>query len=62
MDVRHNYSHLDDYQGRRVFTANLIDFRLYYKFSMRAMLKLILQFEDIDKTIAVGIAIHGKIR
>jgi len=49
VDVRHNYSHLDDYQGRRVFTANLIDFRLYYKFSMRAMLKLILQFEDIDR-------------
>ncbi len=49
MDVRHNYSHLDDYQGRRVFIANLIDFRLYYKFSMRAMLKLILQFEDIDR-------------
>lgn len=49
VDVRHNYSHLDDYQGRRVFTANLVDFRLYYKFSMRAMLKLILQFEDIDR-------------
>lgn len=49
LDVRHNYSHLDDYQGRRVFTANLVDFRLYYKFSMRAMLKLILQFEDIDR-------------
>lgn len=49
LDVRHNYSHLDDYQGRRVFTANLVDFRLYYKFSMRAMLKLILQFENIDR-------------
>jgi len=49
LDVRHNYSHLDDYQGRRVFTANLVDFRLYYKLSMRAMLKLILQFEDIDR-------------
>ncbi|WP_409425865.1 DUF5916 domain-containing protein [Pseudoalteromonas sp. RW-H-Ap-1] len=49
LDVRHNYSHLDDYQGRRVFTANLVDFRLYYKFSMRSMLKLILQFEDIDR-------------
>ena len=49
MDLKHNYSQLDAPDGERIFTANLIDFRLYYKFSMRSMLKLILQFEDIDR-------------
>jgi hypothetical protein len=49
VDLKHSYSQLDNQQGERVFTANLIDFRLYYKFSMRSMLKLILQFEDIDR-------------
>jgi hypothetical protein len=49
VDATHNYSVLDNPQGERVYTANLLDFRLYYKFSMRAMLKLILQFEDIDR-------------
>ncbi|BED91178.1 hypothetical protein PspMM1_36460 [Pseudoalteromonas sp. MM1] len=49
VDATHNYSILDNPQGERVYTANLLDFRLYYKFSMRAMLKLILQFEDIDR-------------
>ncbi|MBE0361660.1 hypothetical protein PALI_b0663 [Pseudoalteromonas aliena SW19] len=49
LDVKHKYSQLDNPQNERVFTANLIDFRLYYKFNMRSMLKLILQFEDIDK-------------
>ncbi|MDO6465321.1 carbohydrate binding family 9 domain-containing protein [Pseudoalteromonas carrageenovora] len=49
VDVKHNYSVLDNPQGERVYTANLLDFRLYYKFSMRSMLKLILQFEDIDR-------------
>ncbi|MEI8618767.1 hypothetical protein P4S63_21360 [Pseudoalteromonas sp. B193] len=48
LDVKHNYSQLDNPQGR-VFTANLVDFRLHYKFSMRSILKLILQFEDIDR-------------
>ena len=49
VDATHNYSVLDNPQGERVYTANLLDFRLYYKLSMRAMLKLILQFEDIDR-------------
>ncbi|MBQ4859600.1 carbohydrate binding family 9 domain-containing protein [Pseudoalteromonas sp. MMG007] len=49
VDVKHNYSVLDSPEGERVYTANLLDFRLYYKFSMRSMLKLILQFEDIDR-------------
>ena len=49
LDVKHNYSQLDNPQGERVFTANLVDFRLHYKFSMRSILKLILQFEDIDR-------------
>ncbi|MBB1299581.1 carbohydrate binding family 9 domain-containing protein [Pseudoalteromonas sp. SR41-7] len=49
LDVKHNYSQLDNPQGERVFTANLVDFRLNYKFSMRSILKLILQFEDIDR-------------
>ncbi|ASM52206.1 hypothetical protein PESP_b0680 [Pseudoalteromonas espejiana DSM 9414] len=49
VDATHNYSVLDNPQGERVYTANLLDFRLYYKFSMRSMLKLILQFEDIDR-------------
>ncbi|WP_372760536.1 DUF5916 domain-containing protein [Pseudoalteromonas sp.] len=52
VDVTHNYSQLDNPQGERVFTANLVDFRLYYKFNMRSMLKLILQFEDIDRNEA----------
>ena len=49
VDIKHSYSQLDNLQGERVFTANLIDFRLYYKFNMRSMLKLIWQFEDIDR-------------
>jgi hypothetical protein len=49
VDIKHSYSQLDNPQGERVFTANLIDFRLYYKFNMRSMLKLIWQFEDIDR-------------
>ncbi|MCP4058456.1 MAG: carbohydrate binding family 9 domain-containing protein [Pseudoalteromonas sp.] len=49
VDATHNYSVLDNPEGERVYTANLLDFRLYYKLSMRAMLKLILQFEDIDR-------------
>lgn len=52
VDVSHKYSSLDNEHGEQIFSANLIDFRLYYKFSMRAMLKLILQFEDIDRNEA----------
>ncbi|MDP4984262.1 carbohydrate binding family 9 domain-containing protein [Pseudoalteromonas tunicata] len=41
-----NYLELD---GERLFTANVTDLRLYYKFNMQSMLKLILQYENIDK-------------
>ncbi len=44
----HSYNRLDA-EGERVFTANLTDFRVNYKFDMRSMVKLILQFEDVDR-------------
>ncbi|MFK3871759.1 carbohydrate binding family 9 domain-containing protein [Pseudoalteromonas rhizosphaerae] len=49
LQLEHSYSRLDNPQGENVFTANLTDLRIYYKFNMRSMLKLILQFEDIDR-------------
>lgn len=49
VDIRHSYSKLDNPRDDRVYTANLVDFRLHYKFNMRSMLKLILQVEDIDR-------------
>lgn len=49
VQVEHSYNRLDNPQGENVFTANLTDLRVYYKFNMRSMLKLILQFEDIDR-------------
>ncbi|MBE0457524.1 carbohydrate binding family 9 domain-containing protein [Pseudoalteromonas sp. KG3] len=49
VQLEHSYSRLDNPQGDNVFTANLTDLRVYYKFNMRSMLKLILQFEDIDR-------------
>ncbi|WP_404343859.1 DUF5916 domain-containing protein [Pseudoalteromonas mariniglutinosa] len=49
LQLEHSYSRLDNEQGQRVFTANLTDLRVYYKFNMRSMLKLVLQFEDIDR-------------
>lgn len=49
LQLEHSYSRLNNEQGQRIFTANLTDLRLYYKFNMRSMLKLVLQFEDIDR-------------
>ncbi|WP_394189840.1 DUF5916 domain-containing protein [Pseudoalteromonas atlantica] len=49
LQVEHSYNRLDNPQGENVFTANLTDLRVYYKFNMRSMVKLILQFEDIDR-------------
>ncbi|MCQ8878436.1 carbohydrate binding family 9 domain-containing protein [Pseudoalteromonas shioyasakiensis] len=49
VQLEHSYSRLNNPQGDNVFTANLTDLRIYYKFNMRSMLKLILQFEDIDR-------------
>ena len=49
VDIKHNYSQLENAGRERVFSANTLDFRLYYKFDMQSMLKLILQLEDIDR-------------
>ena len=49
MQLEHSYSYLDNEQNERVYTANLTDLRVYYKFNMRSMLKLVLQFEDVDR-------------
>ena len=46
--LSHQYSQLET-DNQRVFTANVTDLRAYYKFNMRSMLKLIVQFEDIDR-------------
>ncbi|MFY8328008.1 DUF5916 domain-containing protein [Pseudoalteromonas sp. ZZD1] len=49
VQLEHSFSRLNNPQGDNVFTANLTDLRIYYKFNMRSMVKLILQFEDIDR-------------
>ncbi len=49
VQLEHSYSYLDNEQNERVYTANLTDLRVYYKFNMRSMLKLVLQFKDIDR-------------
>lgn len=49
VQLEHSYSYLDNEQNERVYTVNLTDLRVYYKFNMRSMLKLVLQFKDIDR-------------
>ncbi|NMP30014.1 carbohydrate binding family 9 domain-containing protein [Thalassotalea sp. M1531] len=48
LDVSYNFMELDVDQGR-LFTANQVDFRLNYQFNMRSLLKLVIQYTDIDR-------------
>ncbi|WP_157601464.1 carbohydrate binding family 9 domain-containing protein [Pseudoalteromonas porphyrae] len=49
VQLEHSYSRLNAQNGERIYTANQTDLRIYYKFNMRSMLKLVMQFEDIDR-------------
>ncbi|NQZ22194.1 MAG: carbohydrate binding family 9 domain-containing protein [Colwellia sp.] len=48
LDFSHNYSQLD-IGSKRLFTANQYDVRLGYQFNMRSILKLVVQYTDIDR-------------
>ena len=48
LKVNYNYSELD-VDEQSVYRAQQWDLRLYYKFNIRSMLKVIWQFEDIDR-------------
>jgi hypothetical protein len=48
IDFNHNYSQLD-IKGKRLFTANQFDVRFGYQFNMRSILKLVVQYTDIER-------------
>jgi len=48
IDFSHNYSQLD-IGNKRLFTANQYDVRLGYQFNMRSILKLVVQYTDIER-------------
>jgi len=48
IDFSHNYSQLD-IDGKRLFTANQYDIRFGYQFNMRSILKLVVQYTDIER-------------
>ncbi|NQY49274.1 MAG: carbohydrate binding family 9 domain-containing protein [Colwellia sp.] len=50
--IDYNYSHLDVNDGR-LFTAHQSDIRLSYQFSMRSKLKLVVQYTDITRDVAL---------
>jgi len=48
IDFSHNYSQLD-IDSKRLFTANQYDIRFGYQFNMRSILKLVVQYTDIER-------------
>ncbi len=48
LQLGYNYSSLD-VEDESVYTAQQWDLRMYYKFNVHSMLKVIWQFEDIDR-------------
>jgi hypothetical protein len=48
IDFSHNYRQLD-VDSKRLFTANQYDVRVGYQFNMRSILKLVVQYTDIDR-------------
>ncbi|WP_448546619.1 DUF5916 domain-containing protein [Thalassotalea fusca] len=48
MELNYNFNTLDVDDGT-LFTANQVDFRLGYQFDMRSILKLVVQYTDIDR-------------
>jgi len=48
IDFSHNYRQLE-VESKRLFTANQYDVRLGYQFDMRSILKLVVQYTDIDR-------------
>lgn len=50
--INYNYSHLDVDDGR-LFTAHQSDIRLSYQFNMRSKLKIVVQYTDIARDVAL---------
>lgn len=48
VDLSYNFRELDVDDGR-LFTANQTDLRINYQFDMRSILKLVIQYTDIDR-------------
>lgn len=48
VDFSHNYSQLE-IDSKRLFTANQLDIRFGYQFDMRSILKLVVQYTDIER-------------
>jgi len=48
LNLSHNLERLAS-EGRRTYTANLLQARLIYNFSMRAFARAILQYRDVDR-------------
>ncbi|WP_286262862.1 carbohydrate binding family 9 domain-containing protein [Thalassotalea atypica] len=52
IELSHRFNELEVDEGR-VFTANLTDLRLKYQFDMRSILKLVIQYTDIDRNVGL---------
>lgn len=50
VDLSYNFRQLDVDDGR-LFTANQTDLRINYQFDMRNILKLVIQYTDIDRNV-----------
>lgn len=53
--LRHNWAALDTTSGSNIFTVNLTDLRLTYQFSVRSFLRLVVQYQDIERDPALYI-------
>lgn len=51
--LRHSYSQLETQADEKVFTAHLTDARLTWQFNNRALLRLVVQHQDVDRNTAV---------
>jgi len=49
---QHNYRHLD-VDGGQLFSANQTDLRIGYQFDMRSIVKLVIQYTDIDRNLGL---------
>ena len=50
LDIAYNFFELDVDEGR-LFTANQMDFRVNYQFDLRSIIKLVVQYTDIDRNV-----------
>jgi hypothetical protein len=51
LTLQHTYQRLQ-YEGKRTFAANLSQLRAVYNFSVRAFLRAIVQYQDVDRNVA----------